>query len=445
LRPFEPRLGVQDDSICDTRETSREYGREYGRMWARNGRVIAASVVRRGTVVSSKLPNHLQQCSAGLLGSDVSSRFYSSSRTVWKDDEDDKNRIIIPGQPEITTMGADDLTDEDIERILEEEERKLEDAEKAKFVENWKPGMRKRPLQMSYSLEEFEYELEPEKHTPRWNSLDKRCGALAIKVGMMPVFDDWGVRHPCTVLLLDKNIVLGHKTVERNGYTAVQVAAGERKRKNVGKCVLGQYKGKLFQEEDKNENPPYMVREFRVSDPKHLIPVNSSIHAMHFVPGQNVDVAGISKGKGFQGAMKRHNFGGMPASHGVSRSHRALGSTGQCQDPGRVFKGKKMAGHMGVERVTVQNKRLIKIDRGRNLLYVLGAVPGNRGEFVEVRDAVKKPLWNTDKVLHKSDRPPVPTFEFDANIDGSGQAGHEVFMPLPDRDPLLPDMDDEAA
>jgi large subunit ribosomal protein L3 len=373
-------------------------------------------------------------------------RWYSKSPIHWTDDEDEKNRIIIPGQPDITTLNCDNLTEQEILQILDEEERKLEQAEKEKFVENWRPGMRKRPLQTSFNLEDFEYELEPEKHTPRWNkNLDKRSGALAIKVGMMPVFDDWGIRHPCTVLLIDRNVVLGHKTMERDGYLAVCMAAGERKRKNVGKCVLGQYKGKLFSENDTQQNPPYLVREFRVSDAHHLIPPHTHVHAMHFVPGQNVDVAGISKGKGFQGGMKRHGFGGMPASHGVSRSHRALGSVGSCQDPGRVFKGKKMEGHMGVDRVTVQNLRVIKIDRGRDLLYVVGAVPGNRGEFVEVRDAVKRPLWRTEKVLDKADRPPVPTFMFDPLIDGSGVSGHEVFMPLPDRDPLLPDTQDEAA
>lgn len=422
-------------------------------MFARQGatRMMAVAATTRTRIYGTRVVlDTIQRPPAAQSHHLLFRKGYSTSKILWrggdKDDEEEKNRIYIPGQPDIVTLNCDNLTDAEIGQILEEEEKKLEQAQKDKFVENWKPGMRKRPLQTSFTLEEFEYELEPEKHTPRWNkNLDKRSGALAIKVGMMPVFDDWGIRHPCTVLLMDRNIVLRHKTLETDGYLAVCVAAGERKRKNVGKCVLGQYQGRILpKEKDNTDNPPYLVREFRVSDAKHLIPANSQIHAMHFVPGQNVDVAGISKGKGFQGAMKRHNFGGMPASHGVSRSHRALGSTGQCQDPGRVFKGKKMAGHMGVDRVTLQNLRLIKVDRGRNLLYVIGAVPGNRGEFVEVRDAVKRPLWRTDKVLEKVDRPPVPTFEFDDAIDGSGQAGHEVFMPLPDRDPLLPDGDEVA-
>ena len=128
----------------------------------------------------------------------------------------------------------------------------------------------------------------------------------------------------------------------------------------------------------------------------------------------------------------------MPATHGTSLSHRALGSTGQCQDPGKVFKGKKMAGRMGNERVTVQNLRVLKVDRGRNLLYVAGAVPGQKGGFVEIRDAVKKPLWRTDKVMDSLERPPLPTFEYDPEIDGSGTCVEE-FMPLEDEDPLDPD------
>jgi large subunit ribosomal protein L3 len=288
----------------------------------------------------------------------------------------------------------------------------------------------------THSLEEYERALMPEKYkdNPIWTLRDKRCGALAIKLGMMPVWDEWGVRHACTVLWLDRNMVLGHKTMDQHGYMAMQIAAGERKAKNVGKSVQGQYQHL----EPLLDSPPYLVREFRVTDPSHLLPIGSQLHARHFVPGQNLDVAGISKGKGFQGAMKRHNFKGMPASHGVSLSHRALGSTGQCQDPGKVFKGKKMAGRMGTDRVTVQNLRVVKIDRGRDLVYVAGAVPGQKGAFVELKDAVKKPLWRTDMVIGSLERPPLPTFDYDPEIDGSGISLEEL-MPLQDDDPLDPD------
>ena len=399
-----------------------------------------------------------------------SSRSYSQTRNLLykKREDDEKDRIIIPGQPELTVITTGStltpLTEEEAMKIIEEEEKKMEDDEKAKFVPNWRPGMRKRPLRMSYSLEEFQRELEPETYGVMWNkNIDKRCGALAIKVGMMPLFDTegWGVRYPCTVLLLDHNVVMGHKTKEKHGYNSVIVGAGERKAKNVDRCVLGQYKHLLSTpsptltgttEPETAEttgpvmkHPPYIVREFRVTDPALFLPLYSRIHASHFVPGQNLDISGISKGKGFQGGMKRHGFGGMPASHGVSRSHREIGSVGSCQDPGKVFKGKKMPGHMGVDRVTVQNLRLLQIDRGRNLLYVLGAIPGNKGEFVEIRDAVKKPLWGTDKVQDKVDRPPCPTFAYDPAIDGTGLVGHEVFMPRPEKDPLVPDNDEAAA
>lgn len=335
------------------------------------------------------------------------------------------------------------MSPEEIDRLIAKAEQDLKDEYESKFVPNWKPGMRKRPLVYSYNLRDFEYELKPDEFGTPWTLRDKRCGALAIKVGMMPVFDDvWGIRYPCTVLLLDKNTVLRHKTEEKHGYTAVTVAAGEKKRKRVNPSVLGQYKTLPEQENiyESTESPPWLIREFRVSDPAHLIPVNTPIHARHFVPGQCVDVAGKSKGKGFQGAMKRWGFRGMPASHGVSKSHRALGSTGACQDPGRVWKGKKMAGRMGNKRVTKQNLRVVKIDRGRNLLYVLGAVPGNKGEWVEIRDAVKRPLWGKPgKVQDDADRPPLPTFEYDMSIDGSGAAGHEEFMPRPTIDPTDPD------
>jgi len=358
---------------------------------------------------------------------DSDRRLYSTSRPNFK----------------IHSFGGDgdkdgkELSEEEILKIIEEEEAKMLAEQEAKTYPNWKPGERKRPLIKTHSEEEFERELMPEKFidNPIWTLRDKRCGALAIKVGMIPVWDEvWGVRHAATVLWLDRNIVLGHKTVEKHGYSAICLAAGERKAKNVGKPVLGQYKD----DPQLADSPPYMVREFRITDESNLLPLNSTVHARHFVPGQNIDVSGISKGKGFQGAMKRHGFAGMPASHGTSLSHRALGSTGQCQDPGKVFKGKKMAGRMGTDRVTVQNLQILKIDRGRNLIYVKGHVPGQKGNFVEIQDAVKKPLWRTDKVTGSLERPPLPTFEYDPEIDGTGNC-FEEFMPIADEDPLDPD------
>jgi large subunit ribosomal protein L3 len=389
--------------------------------------LASRSLVR---VLRSTTPRQLGQSLSPAIvpnnNSQQQSCWYSTSAPVWK----------------IHSFGGDgDLSAEEMKKILDEQETKMKAEQDSKQYPDWKPGQRKRPLLKTYNLEEFERELMPEKYAdnPIWTLRDKRCGALAIKVGMMPVWDDWGVRHACTVLHLDRNMVLSHKTVENNGYIAMRIAAGERKAKNVGKCVAGQYNHL----EDLRESPPYLVREFRVTDEDFLLPVGSSVHARHFVPGQNVDVAGISKGKGFQGAMKRHGFAGMPASHGVSKSHRALGSTGNCQDPGKVFKGKKMAGRMGNDRVTMQNLKVVKIDRGRNLIYVAGAVPGQKGGFVEIKDAIKKPLWRTDQVLDSLERPPLPTFEYIPEIDGSGQC-FEEFMPLGDEDPLDPDYMDST-
>jgi len=296
---------------------------------------------------------------------------------------------------------------------------------------NWKPGQRKRPLVMSRRLEDFE---EEASGAAKWTLRDKRCGALGIKLGMMPVWDDWGERHPCTVLYLDSNVVIRNKTSDStDGYDSVQIGAGERKAKNVTKPLMCNYA-----KYGVNERPPYVVREFRVTTSEALPKPGTQIHARHFVPGQNVDVAGTSKGKGFQGGMKRHGFKGMPATHGTSKSHRAIGSTGMCQDPGKVFKGKKMPGRMGGVRVTKQNLRIVKIDRGRNLIYVKGAVPGNKGEFVEIRDAVKKPLFGTEKCEGGEDSvfPPLPTFEYEEGIDGCGEAGFESMMPMQELDPL---------
>ena len=359
--------------------------------------------------------------------------FYSTTPMRFKKvdpDEEFRKEFEKMTSGKIQTMNTD-ISEEEAMKILEEELALLQKAEDAKFLDNWKPGLRKRPLVSTKTLEEFEVELEGKSV---WTLRDKRCGALGIKLGMLPIWDSWGQRHPCTVLYLDSNIVTGHKTLDHHGYLAVQIGAGERKKKNAKSTVLGQYKD-IPQVQ---EHPPYIIREFRVTDPVCLPEVGSQIHARHFIPGQQVDISGITKGKGFQGGMKRWNFSGMGASHGVSKTHRAIGSTGQCQDPGKVFKGKKMPGRMGTDRVTVQNLRVLKIDRGRNLLYIRGAIPGNRGEFVEIRDAVKKPLWGTDKLLDALDRPPVPTFEYDPEQDGCGIQGYEQFMPLPGEDPMAP-------
>jgi len=331
-----------------------------------------------------------------------------------------------------------DLSQEELQKIVDEELGKMEEERIRKEYRDWKPGQRKRPLTMSHHLQDFEDEISG---APKWTLRDKRCGALGIKLGMMPVWDAWGEPHPCTVLFLDSNVVIRNKRSDslEHDYDAVELGAGERKKKNVPGQLLGH-----FSKHGVDEHPPYIVREFRVTTQDAMPEPGTVIHARHFLPGQNVDVSGTSKGKGFQGGMKRWNFKGMPATHGTSRSHRAIGSTGQCQDPGKVFKGKKMPGRMGGERVTKQNLRIVKIDRGRNLIYVKGAVPGNRGEFVEIRDAVKKPLFGTEKCEGGKDSafPPLPTFSYEEGVDGSGDAGHEVVMPMQEADPLEPPEDD---
>jgi len=208
-----------------------------------------------------------------------------------------------------------------------------------------------------------------------------RTGVIAEKVGMTRLFADDGRHVPVTVLKLDDLQVVAQRSQEKDGYTAVQLGLGAAKVKNVSKSLRGHFaKAK--------DEPQKRLAEFR-DDEDGLVDVGAEISAEHFVPGQKVDVTGTSIGKGFAGAMKRHNFGGLRASHGVSISHRSHGSTGQCQDPGRVFKGKKMAGHMGAARVTVQNLEVAAVDADRGLLMVRGAVPGAKGSVVFVKDAVK--------------------------------------------------------
>ena len=210
-----------------------------------------------------------------------------------------------------------------------------------------------------------------------------RSGVIAKKVGMTRLFLEDGKQVPVTVLQLDNVQVVAQRTVDKDGYTAVQLGAGTAKARNTTQPMRGHFAKAQVE-------PKRKIVEFRV-DPDALIGVGEEIIAAHYFPGQFVDVSGTSIGKGFAGVMKRHNFGGLRASHGVSVSHRSHGSVGQCQDPGKVFKGKKMAGHMGTARVTTQNLQVVRIDTDRGLVMVKGAVPGNKGGWVTVKDAVKKP------------------------------------------------------
>jgi large subunit ribosomal protein L3 len=209
-----------------------------------------------------------------------------------------------------------------------------------------------------------------------------RSGIIAKKVGMTRLFMEDGKQIPVTVLQMDNLQVVAQRTVDAHGYTAVQLGTGSIKAKNVSKPLRGQFAAAKVE-------PKRKVAEFRVA-PENLIEVGSEITADHYIEGQYVDVSGTSIGKGFAGAMKRHNFGGLRASHGVSISHRSHGSTGQCQGPGKVFKGKKMAGHMGAVRVTTQNLQVVKTDADRGLIMIKGAVPGSKGGWVTVKDAAKK-------------------------------------------------------
>ncbi|MCC8934409.1 MULTISPECIES: 50S ribosomal protein L3 [Rhizobiaceae] len=208
-----------------------------------------------------------------------------------------------------------------------------------------------------------------------------RSGVIAQKVGMTRVYNDAGEHIPVTVLRLDNVQVVAQRTADKNGYVALQLGAGTSKVKNTTKGLRGHFAAASVE-------PKAKLVEFRVSE-DNLIDVGAQLTASHFEAGQLVDVTGTTIGKGFAGAMKRHNFGGLRATHGVSVSHRSHGSTGSNQDPGKVWKGKRMAGHMGQTRVTTQNLEVVSTDEDRGLILVKGAVPGSKGSWIIVRDAVK--------------------------------------------------------
>jgi large subunit ribosomal protein L3 len=208
-----------------------------------------------------------------------------------------------------------------------------------------------------------------------------RTGVIAKKLGMARFFDEAGVHVPVTVLSLDGCQVVAHRTKDKDGYVALQLGAGAKKAKNTSKAMRGHFaKGEV--------EPKRTLAEFRVSE-DNLIDVGAEFTADHYVPGQKVDVTGTTVGKGFAGAMKRWNFGGLRATHGVSVSHRSHGSTGNRQDPGKTFKNKKMAGHLGQETVTTLNVTVWRVDLDRGLILVKGSVPGTEGSYVKIRDAVK--------------------------------------------------------
>jgi large subunit ribosomal protein L3 len=208
-----------------------------------------------------------------------------------------------------------------------------------------------------------------------------RTGVIAKKLGMARFFDEAGTHVPVTVLSLEGCTVVAQRTQDKDGYVALQLGAGAKKPKNTSKAMRGHFAKAEVE-------PKRQLAEFRVSEDM-LIDVGAELTADHYLAGQKIDVTGVTVGKGFQGAMKRWNFGGMRATHGVSVSHRAHGSTGQRQDPGKTFKGKKMAGHLGQETVTTLNLTVWRVDVARGLILVKGAVPGTEGDFVKIRDAVK--------------------------------------------------------
>ncbi len=248
-----------------------------------------------------------------------------------------------------------------------------------------------------------------------------RTGLIAQKVGMTRVYREDGEHVPVTVLRVDKCQVVGQRTIEKHGYTALQLGAGEKKAKRSTRAERGYFAkaGVALKRE---------LAEFRVSE-DNLVDVGAELSPAHFLEGQKVDVTATTIGKGFAGGMKRWNFGGLRASHGVSISHRSHGSTGQCQDPGKVFKGKKMAGHMGARRRTTQNLEVVRVDEDRGFILIKGAVPGPKEGWVLIKDAVKRPLPEdapkpAKLIERKADAPAAD----DAATDGFSDAVDKIVL-----------------
>ncbi len=214
--------------------------------------------------------------------------------------------------------------------------------------------------------------------------MKKRTGLIGTKIGNSSFYDESGKSLPVTILKVNDCVVSDVKTIEKNGYISIQLASIDGK-KNIKKVKKPQQK--LFA--NLNSNPKKVIKEFRVHE-ENILEVGSNLNVSHFKLDQFVDVTAFSIGKGFAGSMKRHNFGGLRASHGVSISHRSHGSTGQNQDPGKVFKGKKMAGHMGAKKVTVQNLKVLEIDEENSLLVLKGSVPGKKNSTIFIKDSIKK-------------------------------------------------------
>ena len=214
--------------------------------------------------------------------------------------------------------------------------------------------------------------------------MSKRTGLIGTKIGNSSFYDDSGKSLPVTILKIDECIVSDIKTVEKHGYSSLQLVSINGK-KEIKKLKKPQQK--IFA--DLKINPKKVIKEFRV-DQDNILDIGSTLNVSHFKTDQFVDVTSVSIGKGFAGAMKRHNFGGLRASHGVSISHRSHGSTGQNQDPGKVFKGKKMAGHMGATKVTIQNLKVVEVDTENSLLIIKGSVPGKKNSTIIVNDSIKK-------------------------------------------------------